>query len=181
VNVLAGDELGVIQYGGWTQGTAGGNFTISSKINVVAEGSVSTNILPSSMYLYTSNSAGTLTQAMKIGSDQSTTTSGQLIRSINSTVAAAGNAVQASATALTKNINILTTVTGGSATGVQLPVGIAGMVIYVYNSTSTTANVYPVAGGSAQINALGVNTAYTLAGTTGARFVCASATQWYTI
>jgi hypothetical protein len=109
------------------------------------------------------------------------TNAGYYIHSINATVAAAGNAVQASATPLTKNVNILTTVTSGSATGVALPAGTAGMVIFVYNSTATAANVYPVSGGSASINALANNVAFSLAATTGARFVCASATKWYTI
>jgi hypothetical protein len=109
------------------------------------------------------------------------TNAGYYIHSINATVAAAGNAVQASATPLTKNVNILTTVTSGSATGVALPAGTAGMVIFVYNSTATAANIYPVSGGSASINALANNVAFSLAATTGARFVCASATKWYTI
>ena len=109
------------------------------------------------------------------------TNAGYYIHSINATVSAAGNAVQATATPLTKDVNILTTVTSGSATGVALPTGTAGMVIFVYNSTATAANVYPVNGGSASINALGNNAAYSLAATTGARFVCASATKWYTI
>ena len=109
------------------------------------------------------------------------TVTGNYIHSINATVAAAGNAVQATATPLTKDVNILTTVTAGSATGVALPAGTAGMIIFVYNTTATAANVYPVNGGTASINALGNNAAFSLAATTGARFVCASATKWYTI
>jgi len=110
-----------------------------------------------------------------------TTVNNYLVHGINAAVTAAGNAVQSTATALVKDINILTTVTAGSATGVALPTGVAGMIIYIYNTTATAANVYPVNGGTAQINALGANAAYSLAGTTGARFVCASATQWYTV
>jgi len=109
------------------------------------------------------------------------TNAGYYIHSINAGISAAGNAVQASATPLIKDVNILTTVTSGSATGVALPAGTAGMVIFVYNSTATAANVYPVSGGSASINALANNVAFSLAATTGARFVCASATKWYTI
>jgi len=116
-----------------------------------------------------------------VGSLGTTTVNNFLVQGISASVSAAGNAVQASATSLFENINILTTVTAGSATGVALPTGVAGMIIYIYNTTAVAANVYPVNGGSAQINALGVNAAFSLAGTTGARFVCASATQWYTI
>jgi hypothetical protein len=129
----------------------------------------------------TVNAFGAAT-AINVGSTGAlVTNSGYYIHSVNATVAAAGNAVQASATPLTKDVNILTTVTSGSATGVALPAGTAGMVIFVYNSTATAANIYPVSGGSASINALANNVAFSLAATTGARFVCASATKWYTI
>jgi hypothetical protein len=129
----------------------------------------------------TVNAFGAATSINVGASGALVTNAGYYIHSINATVAAAGNAVQASATPLIKDVNILTTVTSGSATGVALPAGTAGMVIFVYNSTATAANVYPVSGGSASINALANNVAFSLAATTGARFVCASATKWYTI
>jgi hypothetical protein len=107
------------------------------------------------------------------------TNAGYYIHSINGTVSAAGTSSQSAATALTKDVNILTTVAANS--GVALPTGTAGMVIFVYNSTATAALVYPVNGGSAKINALTANAGFSLAATTGARFVCSSATQWWTI
>jgi hypothetical protein len=109
------------------------------------------------------------------------TNNGYYIHSINATVAAAGNAVQATATPLTKDINIITTATVSVATGVALPAGTPGMIIFVYNQTAVAINVYPVNGGTASIDALGNNTAYSMASLVGTRFVCASATKWYRI
>ena len=158
--------------------------TNASKILIATNGTTDVQLVSgingSGTYLplsfYTNGS-----QQMQLTTTGNLSLTGNYIHSINATVAAAGNAVQATATPLTKDVNILTTVTSGSATGVALPTGTAGMVIFVYNSTATAANVYPVNGGTASINALGNNAAYSLAATTGARFVCASATKWYTI
>jgi hypothetical protein len=175
---------GTIQLGTSTSATTtaqvGGAFTGNIlKIAGTAAGTIS---LTSDVTTGTVNIFTGTTGTINVGSSGSlVTNSGYYIHSINATVAAAGNAVQASATPLTKDVNILTTVTSGSATGVALPAGTAGMVIFVYNSTATAANIYPVSGGSASINALANNVAFSLAATTGARFVCASATKWYTI
>jgi len=131
----------------------------------------------------TVNIAGAAT-TVSIGSSTGTTTvnnniasTGNYIHSINASVSATGGTTQPTATALTKDVNIVTAANANN--GVALPAGVAGMVIYIYNSTATTINIYPVNGGSAKINALTTNSAYTLAGTTGVRFVCSSNTQWY--
>ena len=108
------------------------------------------------------------------------TNAGYYIHSVNATVAAAGNAVQATATPLTKDVNIVTTATAGVSTGVALPAGTPGMVIFVTNQTAVAINVYPISGGSASINALATNVAFSLSATTGARFACGSSTKWYT-
>jgi len=158
--------------------------TNASKILIATNGSTDVQLVSgingTGTYLplsfYTNGS-----QKMQLTTGGNLSLTGNYIHSINASVTAAGNAVQASATALTTDVNILTTVTAGTATGVALPTGIAGMVIFIYNSTATAANIYPVNGGTASINALGNNAAYSLAGTTGARFVCASSTKWYTI
>ena len=175
---------GIIQLGTSTSATTtaqvGGAFTGNTlKVAGTAAGTINltTDVTTGIVNIFT-GTTGTVNLG---GTGALVTNSGYYIHSINATVSAAGNAVQSTATPLTKGVNILTTVTSGSATGVALPTGTAGMVIFVYNSTATAANVYPVNGGSASINALGNNAAFSLAATTGARFVCASATKWYTI
>ena len=175
---------GIIQLGTSTSATTtaqvGGAFTGNTlKVAGTAAGTINltTDVTTGIVNIFT-GTTGTVNLG---GTGALVTNSGYYIHSINATVSAAGNAVQATATPLIKDVNILTTVTSGSATGVALPAGTAGMVIFVYNSTATAANVYPVSGGSASINALANNVAFSLAATTGARFVCASATKWYTI
>jgi hypothetical protein len=55
------------------------------------------------------------------------------------------------------------------------------MVIYVYNATGVTIDVYAPLNSGSKINALTTSSPYLLSTVTGARFVAASTTQWYTI
>ncbi len=91
---------------------------------------------------------------------------------------AAAGAAQATATALTKNLNAVTGADG--AKGVALPAAVAGEQILVINTDATNALlVYPVNGGNDAINGLGANNAYTMPAGTWRIFVATSATQWY--
>lgn len=103
---------------------------------------------------------------------------GNLLKSISNTGAAGTN--QATATPLTKDINNITSVTASNS-GVALPSAVPGMDILILNNGANTLNVFPVNGGSAQINSLGANTAYTLSAGNKGRFVATTTTQWYTI
>ena len=98
------------------------------------------------------------------------------IRSVGTGITAAGSS-QGTGTALTKEINIVSTVSSG-ANGVVLPTAVAGMVINITNSTANTMIVYPVTGG--QINSLGTNAGFSL-GTTTIQFIAPTSTQWYTV
>lgn len=90
-------------------------------------------------------------------------------------VAALGNSA-GTAAAITSDINL---VTGADDTvGVILPVGVAGMAIQVVNTVTTALlKVYPDTGGN--INAVGANTAFSLAAGKTATFVCTAALTWY--
>lgn len=68
--------------------------------------------------------------------------------------------------------------TAAASSGVVLPV-IVGQELLVINRGANTLNVYPPVG--AQIDALAVNTATTVATVAKAGFFCASPTQYYTI
>lgn len=103
------------------------------------------------------------------------TVSSYHIRSVNGSVAAAGT-IQADATALTKEINVVSTVNVGS--GVILPSAVAGMVIIVNNISANALNVYPAIGAS--INGGAANTAYTHAAGSSLQYYSVSDTQWYT-
>jgi hypothetical protein len=83
---------------------------------------------------------------------------------------------QGSATALTKEVNFVTTVatTGDS---VKLPTGALGKKIVVFNQGANAADVFPASGG--QIDALGTNTAYSIAAGGSREFYAQTTTQWY--
>ena len=101
---------------------------------------------------------------------------GYHIRSVGTGITAAGT-TQGGGTALTKEINIVSTVASG-ATGVVLPTAVAGMIVTITNTTANSMIVYPASGG--QINSLGTNAGFTQ-GTTTIQFVAPTTTQWYTV
>lgn len=84
---------------------------------------------------------------------------------------------QGTALAVTKDINVVSTVPSG--TGVILPATTGGLRITVMNTGLNPLSVFPPS--SSQVNALGTNIAYSLA--VGARldFLSVSSTQWYTL
>ncbi len=90
------------------------------------------------------------------------------------TVSAAGS-TQGTATVLSSDVNIATTV--GASQGVQLPVAVAGMRVTVINKGANTLSVYPATGAS--IDAIAVNTAQSLVANGMLEYTASSATQWY--
>ena len=84
---------------------------------------------------------------------------------------------QGDATAISKDINVITTAAAG--TGVRLPATTPGLRMTIVNEGANAINVYPANG--AQINSLATNAAYSLA--VGARldFVSTTTTKWYTL
>lgn len=101
------------------------------------------------------------------------TCSGNSVRSVAATVSAAGTN-QATATALTADINVVTTV--GSGAGVKLPTAVTGMKITVFSDGANNLAVYPATGG--KIDALAANTAVTLTSTKRCDFIALSSTAW---
>ena len=103
-------------------------------------------------------------------------TTGYHFRSVGTGIAAAGT-TQGTATALTKEMNIVSTVVSG-ANGVVLPTAVAGMMLTITNTTANSLLVYPATSGA--INSLAANAAFTQ-GTTTIQFIAPTATQWYTV
>lgn len=101
------------------------------------------------------------------------TCSGNSIRSVAATVSAAGTD-QATATALTADINDVTTV--GSGSGVKLPTAVTGMKITVFSDGANNLLVYPATGGA--IDGGTANSAATLTSTKRCDFVALSTTAW---
>jgi hypothetical protein len=99
---------------------------------------------------------------------------------VSATTASAGSNQGSAATIGNCNIVVLTSV--GSSTGIILPTTVGLNGIYVCNRGGTTVNVYPNSG--AQIEALGTNTASTIANGSNGLFVSTAVTtnvptQWY--
>lgn len=95
-------------------------------------------------------------------------------------VAAAGT-TQGSATQLTKDINVITSISSGQE-GVRLPAPDAagGFRITVMNADSADSlDVYPSTGH--QINDLGSNSPLTIAAGARLDFISVNASQWYTL
>jgi hypothetical protein len=99
------------------------------------------------------------------------------LRSFETSIATAGTE-QATATTLTKELNVISTV-NNSNEGVSLPAAAAGMVIYIINSTATDIKVYPALG--AAINSLATNAAYTHTAGATLQYIAPSSSQWYTV
>jgi hypothetical protein len=93
------------------------------------------------------------------------------------TISATGS-TQATAAQITTDKAVVTAqVTGG--TGVALPAATAGMTVLVNNKLSVNVNVYPVNGGTAEIDSLGNNAAFSLPANRAVAFAATSATQWW--
>ena len=104
------------------------------------------------------------------------TTTNYFLRSVATGISAAGT-VQANATAITKELNVVSTVASGA--GVVLPTAVAGMVLTITNTSANNLLVYPASGGT--INALSSNAALTQGAGSTIELVAPTSTQWYTI
>ena len=103
------------------------------------------------------------------------TTAGFMLRSVGTAISAAGTA-QANATAITKEINVVSTVATGA--GVVLPTAVAGMAVIITNTSANSLLVYPAANGI--INSLAANAAFTQVAGATLQFIAPTTTQWYT-
>ena len=98
------------------------------------------------------------------------------IRSVGTSISAAGTN-QGTATAIAKEMNVVSTVVSGA--GVILPVATAGMVISITNTSANALLVYPAT--SAAINTGAANAAYTQPAGATLQYLAPTTTQWYTV
>lgn len=102
----------------------------------------------------------------------------QAAQSITTGIVAAPGGTQAAAVALTSAFNSVDTV-GTAADSVKLPLAVAGLEIFVCNTTATSAQVF--GSGTDTINAVATATGVALAGGKNAHYVCitsAPAGKW---
>jgi hypothetical protein len=102
--------------------------------------------------------------------------SGYVIRSVDTGISAAGTA-QGNATAIAKEINVVSTVASGA--GVVLPTAVAGMVVSITNTSANALLVYPATG--AAINTGSANAAYSQPAGATLQYLAPTTTQWYTV
>jgi phage-related tail fiber protein len=93
-------------------------------------------------------------------------------------IAAAGLS-QAAATGLTVALNVISTSTAGSATGVRLMTASTGLLVYIINESANAITVYPATGGT--IDSLAVNAGFSLGSGGRLTFVATSSTKWYSM
>jgi len=103
-----------------------------------------------------------------------TITTSYAIGSVGTGISAAGT-VQANATAITKDNNIVSTVVTGA--GVILPTSVPGMRIYIKNASANALLVYPTA--NVVINSLAANAAYSQGANASTFYIAATTTKWY--
>jgi hypothetical protein len=96
---------------------------------------------------------------------------------VTTAITAAGS-TQGTATALTRPINVISTVSSG-ANGIILPTVPAGARILIVNTSANSLNVYPPSG--AVVNSAATNAAYSQPAGARLEYISTSTTQWYTL
>ena len=142
-----------------------GNALIAGTVYTAAQGNITSVGTLTSL-----NVSGNITAPNLIAN------TGFVISSVNAAVSAAGT-VQGNATALSRELNVTSTVASGA--GVALPTAVAGMRVTIINTAANAVLVYPASGGT--INSLAQNAAFSQAAGARLDFVATSTTQWYTL
>jgi hypothetical protein len=145
--------------GAATSATTAGTVTTAAQPNITSTGTLTS-----------------LTVSGNITAQNSIILTNYMIQSVATGISAAGS-TQGTATALAKDINVVSTVSAGQ--GVVLPTAVAGMRITVMNTSATALNVYPATG--AAVNGAAANAAYSLLAGGRLDYIATSTTQWYTM
>jgi len=151
----------------------------NSNVTITANANVTINAVGGARIIATSTGAnitGTLGVSANI-SGSNVIASAYLIRSVGTGIAAAGT-TQGTATAINKELNLISSVPS-TANGIVLPTAVAGMVLTITNSTANAMLVYPASG--AAINSLATNAAFTHTAGATLQFVAPTTTQWYSV
>lgn len=104
------------------------------------------------------------------------TVSGPLRRKATDSIAAYAGGGQTNATALTSDINRVTTV-AAAADSVKLPTSVAGMTVFIINSGANSMQVFGA--GTDTINGIATATGVSQAAGKVATYVCAAAGSWF--
>ena len=119
-------------------------------------------------------SGGTVSSATSVSASDITTTGGLYIKT--ATVAAAGS-TQANAAAVSDGFTLVTAADGTK--GVVLPAAVAGRTVILKNNAGSTLKVWPASGDG--INAITVDSNFTMLTVTACLFVAYDSTTWYSV
>jgi len=163
-------------------GATGPSLSNAATIDITDTNGLTTTYYPTFVENRTTNQTLRADVDLTYRTDTNTLTTGNIsltgnyIRSVATGISAAGSN-QGTATAITKDINVVSTVSAGQ--GVILPTAVAGMVIIVNNTSATNMSVYPASG--AAINSLATNIAFNHVAGGSIQYYAVSTTQWYTV
>ena len=163
-------------------GATGPSLSNAATIDITDTNGLTTTYYPTFVENRTTNQTLRADVDLTYRTDTNTLTTGNIsltgnyIRSVATGISAAGSN-QGTATAITKDINVVSTVSAGQ--GVILPTAVAGMVIIVNNTSATNMSVYPASG--AAINSLATNIAFNHIAGGSLQYYAVSTTQWYTV
>ena len=172
-NSVAGANVsGAVAFATTANSVAGANVT-GQVANALVAGTVYTAAQSNITSVGTLTS---LTVSGNIAAQANVNMSGYVIRSVGTGISAAGT-TQGTATAITKEMNVVSTVAIGA--GVILPTAVAGMAITITNLSANTLLVYPHSGGD--INGGAANAAYSQPAGATLQFIAPTTTDWYTV
>ena len=161
--------------GAATSATTAGTVTTNAQPNITSVGTLTSISVSGNANIGNIGTAGLITATGNITGSNVTVT-GYHFRSVGTSISAAGS-TQGTATAISKEINVVSTVASGA--GVVLPTAVAGMAITITNTSANSLLVYPATSGI--INSLSANAGYTQPAGATLQFVAPTTTQWYTI
>ena len=182
------ERFRILPNGAWSVGPTGADTGTSGQVltsngsgsaptwqsaPAAAAGTLTGSTLASGVTASSLTSVGTLSSLAVTGNVSVST--GYTQRSVGTGIAAAGT-TQGTATALNREINVVSTVASG--TGVILPSSI-GTTFIVMNTGANALNVYPASG--AAIDSLATNAAFSLSVGAKIMFIQSSATQYHTL
>jgi len=182
LSAIAGANVsGAVAFATTANAVAGANVsgTVANATFATSAGSATTAGTVTTAAQPNITSTGTLTSLTVSGNitaQANVNMTGYVIRSVGTGISAAGT-VQGNATAITKEMNVVSTVASGA--GVVLPTAVAGMVLTITNTSANALLVYPAVNGI--INTQSANAAYSQPAGGTLQFIAPTTTQWYTV
>ncbi len=176
LSAIAGANVtGAVAFATTANAVAGANVsgTVSSATTATTAGTVTTAAQPN---ITSTGTLTSLTVSGNVTAQANVNMTGFVIRSVSTGIAAAGSN-QGTATAITREMNVVSTVASGA--GVILPTAVAGMVVSITNTSANSLLVYPHSGGD--INGAATNVAFTHTAGATLQYIAPTTSDWYTV